>query len=129
MNNNWADHWSEWSDRKVKQAVEIFPCIYAWVEGGFAQEVECEFLLAQEFSHIYLGKYGSTPAIMARKCALKFQMALSTALPRWTLGGTSLYLVCQVSSMTFSYLALALLLLSWSFIMCLGFANLYRVEL
>ena len=58
MNNDRASHWSKWSGRKVKRAVEIFPCGYAWVEGSLAQEVECEFRLVQEFVPHVLGERG-----------------------------------------------------------------------
>ena len=58
MNNYRASHWSKWSGRKVKRAVEIFPCGYAWVEGSLAQEAESEFRLVQEFVPYVLGKGG-----------------------------------------------------------------------
>ena len=49
MNNDLAAHWSKCSDGKLKQAVGIFLCGYAWVDRSLAQEVECEFLLVKYF--------------------------------------------------------------------------------
>ena len=44
---------------------------------------------ANRLSHIYLGKSGSTPARISRKCALNVLISLSAIFLMWTLGGTS----------------------------------------
>ena len=80
MNNDRASHWSKWSGGKFIRTVEIFPCRYAWFEGGLAQEVECEFRLVQYFSHMQSGNDGSTTSRTTIKCALNVRMALSAAL-------------------------------------------------
>ena len=43
---------------------------------------------SKSLSHMYLGKEGSTPKIMASKYNLNVRIALSNALRRWTLDGT-----------------------------------------